>query len=134
MRLEITRRSDLAIRALLALLLAEGRTKAAALAEEVGTSQGFLTQAVTPLVQRGWVRSEPGPKGGYVASLDPDVVSVLDVIEAIEGPTDTGRCVLEDRVCAESGTCALHSSWATSRAHLIADLGSQKLSMLPVGR
>lgn len=133
MRLEITRRSDLAIRALLVLLGAGGRTKAAALADEVGTSQGFLTQAVTPLVQRGWVRSDPGPKGGYIAALDPDAVSVLDVIEAIEGPTDTGRCVLEDRGCAEAGTCALHQSWATSRAHLIADLDSQKLAMLQAG-
>jgi len=132
-RLEITRRSDLAIRALLRLHQLDARTKAADLAGAVGTSQGFLTQALTPLVQRGWVQSDPGPKGGYVAAFDPGAVSVLEVIEAIEGPTDTGRCVLEDRDCAETGSCALHRSWATARAHLIDDLGGQTLATLQAG-
>ena len=63
MRLEVTRRSDLAIRALLALSEGRGRTKAAELADEVGTSKGFLTQVMNPLVQQGWVRSDPGPTG-----------------------------------------------------------------------
>lgn len=130
MRLEITRRSDLAIRSLLLLLAADGRQKAAELAAEVGSTPGFLTQTLTPLVQQGWVRSDPGPRGGYVATVAPDDVSVLDVIEAIEGPTDTGRCVLEDRRCAEAGTCALHASWAGARTRLIDDLAGQTLADL----
>ena len=69
MRLEVTRRSDLAIRALLALHAGPERTKAAQLAEQVGTTKGFLTQVMNPLVQQGWVRSEPGPTGGYVAAF-----------------------------------------------------------------
>lgn len=97
MRLEITRKADLATRALLALAATGERTKAAALAGRVGTTPGFLSQAMTPAVARGWVRSEPGPAGGYTAVVDPSTVSVLDVIEAVEGPTDTERCVLEDR-------------------------------------
>lgn len=43
------------------------------------------------------MRSEPGPTGGYVVTIDLAEVSVLDVIESVEGPTDTGRCVPEDR-------------------------------------
>src|SRR5689334_10773782 len=100
MRLEVTRRSDLAIRALLALRGRAGRTKASRLADEVGTTKGFLTQVMNPLVQQGWVRSDPGPTGGYAADFEPADVSVLAVIEAVEGPVDTGRCVLEDRSCA----------------------------------
>ena len=34
--------------------------KAAELADEIGASAGFLAQAMTPLVTKGWVRSEPG--------------------------------------------------------------------------
>ena len=130
MRLEVTRRSDLAIRALLALHRGADRAKAAALAEEVGTTKGFLTQVMTPLVQQGWVRSEPGPTGGYTAAFDADEVSVLAVIEAIEGPIDTGRCVLEDRACAQAGTCALHRPWSHARGLLVDDLGAQRLSSL----
>lgn len=133
MRLEVTRRSDLAIRALLALSVATERTKAAVLADAVGTTKGFLTQVMNPLVQQGWVRSDPGPTGGYSSNFDPDEVSVLAVIEAIEGPIDTGLCVLEDRACAQSGTCALHRPWSRARGHLLDDLGGQRLSSLIAG-
>lgn len=130
MRLEVTRRSDLAIRALLALSGGQDRTKAADLADEVGTTKGFLNQVMNPLVQQGWVRSDPGPTGGYAAVFEPAAVSVLAVIEAIEGPVDTGRCVLEDRACAEAGTCALHRPWARARENLIEELDSQSLASL----
>lgn len=133
MRLEVTRRSDLAIRALLALSQGEGRTKAAALADAVGTSKGFLTQVMNPLVQQGWVRSDPGPTGGYAADFEPAEVSVLAVIEAIEGPVDTGRCVLEDRACSVSGTCALHRPWVAARGQLLDELGAQSLASLNGG-
>jgi Rrf2 family transcriptional regulator, iron-sulfur cluster assembly transcription factor len=134
MRLEVTRRSDLAIRALLALHAGPERTKAAQLAERVGTTKGFLTQVMNPLVRQGWVRSEPGPTGGYVAAFEPEEVSILDVIEATEGPVDTGRCVLEDRTCASAGTCALHKPWSGARARLLEDLSGQYLSSLPAGK
>ena len=65
--------------ALLELVAHGTKTKAADLAERVGASAGFLAQAMTPLVARGWVRSEPGPSGGYVAATDLSEVSVLDV-------------------------------------------------------
>jgi len=130
MRLEVSRRSDLAIRALLAL--DNGRTKAADLAAAVGTTRGFLNQVMNPLVRRGWVRSDPGPTGGYSATFDPDAVSVLAVVEAVEGPLDTGRCVLADRACDDDHACALHHAWARARAHLRDDLDSERLSTLTI--
>jgi Rrf2 family protein len=130
MRLEVTRRSDLATRALLELAARGERTKAGVLADAVGTTPGFLSQAMTPLVANGWVRSEPGPAGGYTIQTDLDVLSVLDVVEAIEGPTDTGRCVLEDRPCAGGGQCALHRPWSAARAHLIAELAGATVGAL----
>lgn len=130
MRLEITRRTDLATRALLALDGAEQRTKASTLSAAVGTTPGFLSQALSPLVARGWVRSDPGPAGGYSLTADLAEVSVLDVIEAIEGPTDTGRCVLEDRACAEEGPCALHHPWMNARTQLLGQLRGTPLADL----
>jgi Rrf2 family protein len=130
MRLEITRRADLATRALLELASGGERLKAVELAERVGASAGFLAQAMTPLVTRGWVRSEPGPSGGYVATVDVADVSVLDVIEAVEGETDTARCVLEDRECMGGGPCALHVPWSRARTQLLAELSGTPLSQL----
>jgi Rrf2 family protein len=130
MRLEITRRADLATRAMLELSATDRRLKSRELAERLDTSAGFLAQAMTPLVDRGWVHSEPGPAGGYLAATDPGDVSVLDVIEAVEGPTETTRCVLEDRACASGGNCALHTPWSRARSQLLAELSSTPLSDL----
>ena len=128
MRLEITRKADLATRALLELAGLERRAKASELAERLGTTPGFLSQVMAPLVARGWVRSDPGPAGGYRLAVGADEVTVLDVIEAIEGPTDTGRCVLEDRGCSGAGLCALHVPWSHARGQLLAALGAMPLS------
>ncbi len=130
MRLEITRRTDLATRAFLHLAGNGERTKSSSLAEAVGTTPGFLSQAMTPLVAAGWVRSDPGPTGGYTALADPATISVLDIIEAIEGPTDSGKCVLEDRACAEHAACALHQPWSSARSHLLQELRATPLASL----
>ena len=111
MRLELTRKADLAARTLV-VLAGRDRLKAGDLAEELGTTNGFVPQVVGPLVRAGWVRSEPGPTGGYALGVDLATVSLLDVIEAADGPTDTGRCVVVDRPCDSASPCAVHDAWA----------------------
>ncbi len=124
----MTRRTDLATRALLALAERGERAKAAELAGELDASAGFLTQALTPLVERGWVRSVPGPTGGYTATAALEDISVLDVVEAVEGATDVAGCVLEDRACAGGGRCVLHDAWAKARTDLLRELAATPLS------
>lgn len=128
MHLSVTRRADLATRALLALAASDGRRTASDLAAELDASPGFLAQAMTPLVNKGWVRSDPGRSGGYTAVASLDDVSVLDVVEAVEGGTDVTACVLEDRPCAGGGRCALHDAWARARSDLLHQLASTPLS------
>ena len=110
------------MRSLQALAASPDRLKGPELAEVVGSTSGFVSQVLTPLVRAGWVRSEPGPSGGYSLLADLDDVSVLQVIETIEGPTDSGRCVLADRPCNEGGTCALHVPWLRARSQLLDQL------------
>jgi len=128
MRLEVTRKSDLAVRSLRALADAGGRLKAPELAEAIASTPGFVAQVVTPLVRARWVRSNPGPSGGYSLTADLSDVSVLDVIEAVEGPTDAGRCVLADRPCNETGQCALHAPWQRARAQLLRELDATSVA------
>jgi Rrf2 family protein len=130
MRLSVTRRSDLATRALVALSAPGTRLKGAELAARLDASPGFVAQAMTPLVNAGWVRSEPGPTGGYVLVADPESLSVRQVIEAVEGPTDTQACVLEDRECTTGGPCALHGPWSRARSLLLDQLAATPLSSL----
>lgn len=83
MRLELTRRTDLALPA---LARSGALRKGGELAETPGTSAGFLAQVLAPLTRAGWVRSVHGPCGGYQATEAAPGVPVLQLIEAVEGP------------------------------------------------
>jgi Rrf2 family protein len=122
MRLEITRRADLAVRALTELAKVDGHRKSADLAAAIGTTTGFIPQVLGPLVKAGWVASDPGPTGGYRAAMPLANVTLLAVIEAVDGPTDTGRCVVAERPCDAHDRCVLHDAWGRARDELIAAL------------
>jgi Rrf2 family protein len=126
--LEITRRAELAVRALVVLGRAGDRMKAPRLAEALGTTPGFVPQVIGPLVRCGWVRSDPGPAGGYRGAVDLGTISVLEVIEAVDGATDSGRCVVADRACASAAPCVLHVAWTSARAELVGQLGRTTLA------
>ena len=98
------------------------------MAETGGSTAGVVAQVLHPPVRQGWIRSAPGPAGGYSLAVDLTSVSVLAVIEAVEGPTDSGRCVLADRPCNESGTCALHVPWLRARAQLLGELAATSVA------
>ena len=125
----MTRKSDLAVRSMRVLAATSGRMKGPELAEVVGSTSAFVSQVLTPLVRAGWVRSDPGPTGGYSLTADLDDVSLRQVIETIEGPTDAGRCVLADGPCDEFGSCALHEPWLRARSLFLAELDATSVAV-----
>jgi len=117
MRLELTRKTDLALRAYRFLAASGGRVSGRDLADAVGTTVAFIAQVMAPLVRAGLATSRPGPGGGYAPAGDPRVVSVLAVIEAVEGPIDPGKCVLVGGPCG-APPCSLHDAWVAARSAL----------------
>jgi len=132
MRLEITQRADLAVRALVLLQRSPLRLKSVDLAAALGTTAGFVPQVMGPLVRAGWVRSVPGPTGGYEPVVVLDGLSVLDVVEQVDGPTEIGRCVVADRPCDAASPCVMHVAWGHARRELVASLSGLSLAAVPV--
>ncbi len=122
MRLELTRKTDLALSALRTLAASGRRMGATELAAAVSTTPTYLPQAMAPMVRLGWVNSQPGPTGGYEVSTNLSKVSVLAVIEAVEGPVDEGRCVLRGGPCSVGAVCSMHEPWSRARAAMVAEL------------
>ena len=94
----------------------------------MGTTVSFVPQVLGPLVRAGWVQSDPGPTGGYLCRVPLGDVSVLQVIEAVDGATDVGRCVVADRPCQAADPCVLHVAWAAARNELVGVLQSTPMS------
>ena len=132
MRLELSKRTDLAIRAIRHLCLHSDRevTSGPDIAVAIGTSTNFLPQIMTPLVRNFWVESTPGRSGGYRLVVPPSEISLLALIEAVEGPTVDGRCVLRGAPCPVQEPCAMHEPWIRARDALLSGLASTPLTEL----
>jgi Rrf2 family protein len=131
MRLAITRATDLALRSLRALASTSRRVKSRELAAVIGSSPGFTTQVLAPLVHAGWVLAAPGPTGGYSLAPRGRAGTLLELIELLEGPVIDGRCVLEDGACPAPTPCELHDAWAKAREALIETLGAAPAVQAP---
>ncbi len=63
-----------------------GSVCCAQLAESGRLPQRYLLQILRALVRKGILRSVRGGNGGFSLAQDPSDISLLDLIEAIEGP------------------------------------------------
>jgi Rrf2 family protein len=117
MDLRLGKRADYAIRAVLALARAdrEERVKARAIAEEMDVPTSFIPHVLADLARAGLVDSDPGPTGGYRLNRPADRISLLDVVEAVEGEPTLSECVLRGGPCRWEGRCAVHEYWAAAK-------------------
>lgn len=58
------------------------------------------------------VGSVRGSKGGYYLVLEPETITVANVISAIEGPIALTECSLSVDHCEQSGSCKIWGNWA----------------------
>ena len=121
----MTKKSDLALKSLRCIGDSEGDLVAGKwLAEKLGITTHYLPQVISPLVKAGWIASTPGPRGGYRLLVDLNDVSVLDVIETIEGRIEDQGCVQRGIPCPENDLCALHAPWQTARDAMLEELAN----------
>ena len=128
MNIELSRRTDLAIRAMQVLTYSEDRMSGAHLAEKIGTSTQFLPQVLGPLVKAGWIDSERGPGGGYKVLAPLETISLFQLVEATEGEIENGRCVLRDGPCPGTESCPVHLAWMSAREVLVKKLEGMSLA------
>jgi Rrf2 family protein len=129
----MSRKTELAIRAIQELGRHESLLKGADLAEILDTTSSYLPHVLQPLVRRGWVESNPGPTGGYRLDGPPAGITLYDLIEAVEGPMEEGRCVLRGKPCPAIDLCVLHQPWRRAREALFAELQRTTLADIPMG-
>lgn len=86
--MKLTRASHYALQAVayMAARPAEIPTASHIIAKERGISEKFLLKVLKPLVAARVLRSIKGPRGGYRLARPANEISMLDVVEAIEGP------------------------------------------------
>ena len=122
MKIALGQRGDYAVRAVVALAAAGERRKAREIAAQMQIPQKFLPQILGSLIHAGLLTSVAGPDGGYSLARPAGAISLLEVIEAVEGPVVSEKCVLRGGPCHWDTRCAVHSSWSAAQEALVSKL------------
>jgi Rrf2 family protein len=119
----ISRRTDYATRAVLALALAghERPVKVHEIADRTSTPCSVLEQLLPQLRSAGIVRSVRGPSGGYRLNHPPEEITLGKVVRLIQGPLAPISCATrhEPEPCPMGVGCALRATWAEVRDETI---------------
>jgi Rrf2 family protein len=136
MRLQLTRRADYAIRTSLCLARegSDGWLAARDIAQRMDVPPRFLPQIMQDLVRAGLVESTLGRSGGYRLARAPSDVSLLDVIEAVEGDARRRTCVLSSSACDAGRPCDVHDFFAAAQDALLERLATASVADAARGR
>ena len=87
----------------------------------------FLAKVVQILTKQGLLVSRKGPGGGVVLARPTEELTLLQVVEAIDGLDLTRACVLGIPECSDDEPCPLHEHWGEIREHIVDMLENQNI-------
>ena len=100
------------------------------LAELTDTPSPFLAKTFQALIKAEILISQKGRKGGFRFARRPEDISVLDVVEAIDGTELAHTCALGFPKCSSENPCAIHTNWEPVRNMLIDLLATKSIRAL----
>lgn len=128
MRLELGSEGRYGLRALVYLAQAGGMATADTISAEAKVPRRLLARIMAKLSHAGLVSSQEGRGGGSRLDRHPDEITLKAAVEAIEGPFEVTRCILEQRACGEGRPCAMHEAWEEGQEAILQYLETQTLS------
>lgn len=111
--LHLTRKGDYAIRGMVYLAGRRERELSllADIAASVAVPKALLAKILQQFAKVGLVISARGAGGGFALGRPAAKISLLEIIEAVEGPIRLNRCLLGRGVCDRETICTVHPVW-----------------------
>ena len=127
-----SRSAEYALRALiqLAALQPDEFAMAKNIAAEGNIPAHFLAKILQDLARDGFLKSNKGPRGGFRLALPAEDLSMLRVIEAVDGAGRYDRCIGGSPECNDRAACGMHDSWKALRSRIIDYLGGTSIADL----
>lgn len=109
----VKRETDYAIRTVLYLAMqpAGTHTTARALAREKLIPHALARRIVSRLTAAGILHSARGPSGGIALARPPAEITLLQVMQAVDGAPVVSPCVVEPASCPLMPECPVHEVW-----------------------
>ena len=130
--MQITRQADYAVRAVmhLANLQSGERASTSSVAREQHIPPSFLAKIISQLSIAGLLHTSRGAHGGVTLARDAKDITLLDVVEAIDGPIRLHDCVVQGGVCGFEAHCPIRSVWCEVQEDVVARLRSTDFAEL----
>jgi len=111
--MQVTRQADYAIRAVyyLAMIGNDKRASTSEIARQQHIPPSFLAKIISQLSVAGLLHTSRGARGGVTLALDPAEITMLDVVEAIDGPIMLNECVMNSHGCTFGQDCPMRAMW-----------------------
>jgi len=122
--MQITRQADYATRAILCLARNRNgkRVATSQVAKEQKIPSSFLAKIISQLSIAGLLHTSRGAHGGISLARNPEQITLLQVIEAIDGPIQLNVCVGREGVCSFEDNCPIQLVWCDAQNELISKL------------
>jgi Rrf2 family protein len=119
--MQITRQADYAVRAVLYLakLGSDQRAATSQIAQEQQIPPSFLAKIVSQLSVAGLLQTSRGARGGVALAKPAEEISLLEVVEAIDGPILLNECVASSGVCTFGDSCPMRPIWCDAQSELV---------------
>lgn len=119
--MQITRQADYAIQAVwyISKLGTNQRAATRQIAEDQHIPASFLAKIISQLSIAGLLQTSRGARGGVMLAKTPEEISLLEVVEAIDGPITLNECVHDEAACNFGSTCPLRAVWCDAQDELI---------------
>ncbi len=119
--MQITRQADYAVRAMvyLAQLGPGHRAATSQIAKDKQIPPSFLAKIVSQLSVAGLLQTSRGARGGVSLAKSPEEITLLDVVEAIDGPILLNECVGDSSACVFGSDCLMKPVWCDAQQELV---------------
>ena len=109
-----------AIQAMTSLaVIPSGAARAERIAKTEDIPQPILSKVLQDLVRKGLLESRRGPGGGFTLSRRPELITLRDIVAAIDGLEQFYECVTGLPACSDEAPCPLHNMWKDMRVSLM---------------
>jgi Rrf2 family protein len=126
----ITRETDYAVRTVLYLARnSERRVSVTEIAQEMKIPKTFLAKLLQRLVKQHLLLSSRGITGGFQLARKPAEITLLDILEIMQGPASINVCAIDAKRCALSSKCTVHPVWVEIRKEV-----ERKLSKVTIAK
>jgi Rrf2 family protein len=132
--MQITRQADYAVRAVLHLARVGNAERSATsmIAKEQNIPPSFLAKIISQLSIAGLLHTSRGARGGVTLAREPKDITLLEVVEAIDGPIQLNECVGNDGACTFDEDCPIKPVWCDAQDELVGRLKSTNFQQMLV--